>query len=168
VHWDRHGPRFRLNDTSTPVRDGNFDDPVRLFGKWAVSDRALAALDAMHTWRRFFGRSRNPDAADLDLYLGIVTEAARLTRVKYPGSTFRVILWDGRDDPRIDRIARQLSSAGIIVERLTAVIPDFAADPSRYLLSPHDGHPNALMHRRLAEHIARTLATTADAGRPRA
>jgi hypothetical protein len=156
--WDRHGPRFRLDATGVPVRDGNFDSPPRLSGRWTVPAPAVAALDELRTWRRFFGRSRDPDDADLELYLGVVSEAARLARTQYPGSTFHVILWDGRDDPRIGIIAQRLTATGIPVTRLTAVIPDFTSDASRYLLSPHDGHPNPLMHRRLAEHILRRIA----------
>ena len=30
---------------------------------------------------------------------------------------------------------------------------EFTADASRYILSPHDGHPNALMHERIAGYI---------------
>jgi len=161
VRWDRHGPRYRLDAAGTPVRDGNFDDPKKWFGRWQLPASALAALDDLHTWRRFFGRSRDPDEADLELFISVVIESARLTRELYPGSAFHVILWDGRDDPRIEIIAQRLTAAGIPIERLTSVIPDFTADPSRYLLSPHDGHPNPLMHRRLAEHIIRTLATAA-------
>ena len=156
--WDRHGPRFRLDTGDIPVRDGNFDSPKRLFGRWTVSAPAVAALDNLRTWRRFFGRSRDPDDADLELFLGVVSESARLARAQYPGSTFHVILWDGREDRRIGIIAQRLTAAGIPVERLTAVIPDFTADASRYLLSPHDGHPNPLMHRRLAEYIVGRIA----------
>lgn len=157
VRWDRHGPRYRLDAAGTPARDGYFDNPKLLFGRWQVPDRAAAALDAFHTWRRFFGRSRDPDEADLELFIGVVIESARLTQLQYPGSTFHVILWDGRDDPRIEIIARRLTAAAIPVERLTSVIPDFTADSSRYLLSPHDGHPNPLMHQRLAEYILRRI-----------
>lgn len=158
VRWDRHGPRFRLDAAGTPVRDGNFDSPKQLFGRWQVPDPAVAALDALHTWRRFFGRSRDPDEADLELFIGVVTESARLARAQYPGSTFHVILWDGRDDPRIEIIARRLAAAGVPVERLTSIIPDLTADDSHYILSPHDGHPNPLMHQRLAEYILRRIA----------
>jgi len=164
ARWDRHGPRFRLDAAGTPVRDGYFDSPKQLFGRWQVPDWAVAALDEFHTWRRFFGRSRDPDEADLELFIGVVIESARLAREQYPGSTFHVILWDGSDDPRIETIARRLTAAGIAVERLTSVIPDFTADDSRYLLSPHDGHPNPLMHQRLAEYILRRIVLAVPGG----
>jgi hypothetical protein len=164
ARWDRHGPRFRLDAAGTPVRDGYFGSPKQLFGRWQMPDWAVAALDELHTWRRFFGRSRDPDEADLELFIGVVIESARLARVQYPGSTFHVILWDGRDDPRIETIAQRLTAAGIPVERLTSVIPDFTADDSRYLLSPHDGHPNPLMHQRLAEYILRRIVLPVPGG----
>ena len=85
-------------------------------------------------------------------------ESARLVRQCFPESVFEMFLWDGRDDARIGVIERRLTAGGIHVHRLTTVIPDFAANSERYLLGPHDGHPNALMHELIAEYILGTLA----------
>ena len=117
-----------------------------------------APLARSLTWQRFFGHSRDPSDADLDLYVAIVLESARLVRQCFPESVFEMFLWDGRDDARIGVIERRLTAGGIHVHRLTTVIPDFAANSERYLLGPHDGHPNALMHERIAEYISGNLA----------
>ena len=132
--------------------------PTQLVAQRVYTRRAAPPVgepivrDKLHL-QRFFGRDRDPGGSDLALFLGIVLESARLARAKYPGSTFQMILWDGRDDARIGIIEHRLTAAGIPVHRLTAAIPDFATAASRYILSPHDGHPNALMHERLAEYI---------------
>lgn len=158
ANWDRHGPRFRLDANGVLRRDGNFDGESSLDPR----SRLVAWLDSPLTrslaWQRFFGRSRNPTGADLDLYVAIVLESARLTRQRFPGSTFRMLLWDGRDDPRIHVIEKRVTGAGIPVHRLTAIIPDFEAQSARYLLSRHDGHPNPRMHQRIADYVADILS----------
>lgn len=151
--WDYHGPRYRLDDGGRAVRDGNFDAPTRLLGRWDLPAGLASELDRCHTWQRFLGRNRSPGRPELDLYLGIVKESARLAAQRYPGSLFQVLLWDGRDDERLAVIERELASADIRVHRITQAIPDFTGNASRYLLSPYDGHPNSVMHERLAGYV---------------
>ena len=150
--WDRHGPRFMLDARGRPVRDGNFDAPAD--PRWPKVPGWLAdSADRYRTWQKFFGRGRALRAADLDLYLAVVRETASLLRERHPGSRFDVLLWDGRDDDRLAVIERSLNSAGINVHRLTAIMDDFNSAAARYLLGPPDGHPNALMHRHIADYV---------------
>ena len=156
--WDRHGPRFRLDRQGPLARDGNFDGATGTDKSFLRSAWLSAPLARYLTWQRFFGHSRDPNDADLDLYVAIVLESARIVRERFPESVFQMFLWDGRDDARIGVIERRLTAGGIRVHRLTTVIPDFAANSARYLPGPPDGHPNSLMHRRIAEYILANLA----------
>jgi hypothetical protein len=155
--WDRHGPRFRLDRDGMPVQDGHFDTPATLLGHWTPPSWVVYALDRCYTWQQFFGRTRNPNEADLALLIGVVQEAERFTRARYPDSEFHVILWDVGEDPRERRIATALAKAKIPVHLLSSAIPDFAADWKQYVLSPYDLHPNPLLHERLAEYVVRRV-----------
>jgi hypothetical protein len=150
--WDRHGPRFVLDAGGNAVRDGNFDDVPRLFGRVAVPAIARA-LNSFYTWQRLFGRLRNPSAADLDLLVAVIRDSARLSRQLYPNSTFHVILWDGRADPRLNVIQARLAEAGVPIISVSKAIAGYGADWPRYVISPYDLHPNALQYERLADHI---------------
>lgn len=151
--WDRHGPRFRLGADGRPWRDGNFDTPPRVMDRAQLPGWTVKAWQQFRTWQMLFGRGRKLNAADLALYISVVRESARIVRERYAGSRFEVILWDGRDDSRLETIERALQADGVRVHRLTRIIPDFAQNASAYLLAPRDGHPNPAVHRRLAEYI---------------
>ena len=155
--WDRHGPRFRLNKNGTVERDGNFDDPTQLLGRWVLPRWFDQTTDRFRTWHRFFGRSRDANDADFALYLGVLDEVARVARSRFPGSSFDLLLWDRQGDTRFAAIERRLTGSGVVVHRLTTMIPDFAANADRYLLGPRDGHPNALMHQRIGEYVSREI-----------
>jgi hypothetical protein len=151
--WDRHGPRFKLGDDGLVVQDGHFDDNPRFFGGLRLPNWMGRALRSSLTWGRLFGHRRNPNSADLSLYLGVVRESARIATERYKGAKFDVILWDGRVDDRLDLIDGKLRAAGIPVHRVTSAIPNFRADWKQYILSVHDPHPNPLQHERLADYI---------------
>lgn len=162
AHWDKHGPRFRLDDNGRPVRQGNFDSPTLLFGRWTAPQWGRQLLQRFHMWQNMFGCGCALNEKDLALYIGVVREAARELRQRYSHSTFDVWLRDGRDDTRLETIERSLRADQINVHRLTSVIPDLAENSDRYLLGPHDGHPNPIMHRLIGEYVAALLETGAD------
>jgi hypothetical protein len=155
--WDRHGPRFVLDADGKAVRRGNFDDPPRLYAGIAMPRFAVAALDGFYTWQRLFGRLRDPSAADLELFVGIIRDSERLTQHLYPGSKFHVILWDGRSDPRLAVIQARLTEAGVSIIKVSAAIANYRTDWPSFVLSPYDLHPNALQYAKLADYIATLL-----------
>ncbi len=154
--WDTHGPRYRLNANGSASRDGNFDNPSTLLG--AAIPRWLAlAFDNYHTWRRLFGRGRDPDDSDLTLFVAVIRQAAVEAHRRLPGSDFAVLFWDARIDDRINVVETELKAAGIPMYRITHAIPDFMSHHERYELSEHDHHPNPLQHQRIAEFIVRRM-----------
>jgi hypothetical protein len=148
--WDKHGPRFTIRLDGSVQRDGNFDRPYRLLGRWPIPQRLGAALDSFHTWQKLFGRDRQASADALPLAIAIVNEAAGFSRQRYPQSSFDVILWDGNDGERVRGLEAGLTAAGIPVHRITRAIPDFRNNWRAYVISEHDLHPNARQHELLA------------------
>jgi hypothetical protein len=146
--WDRHGPRYRLKTDGKLVRDGNFDSP-----RWSAPAWIGRAIQTSCIWQRFFGYGREAEAADLELFLAIVREAAKLTHQRYSDSKFHVILWDARNDRLLSAIESNLRAAGIAVYQLTSVIPDSRGNWSQYVLDAHDMHPNARSYELLADFV---------------
>jgi len=155
--WDKHGPRFALDQSGELQRDGYFDSPHNLVGALTLPHGVEVSLESSFIWARLFGRARHERPADLTLFLAVVRESARLIRDHYPNSQFHVILWDGPEDARTPPIESALRSASIPVHRLTSAIPDFRANSTRYALSLHDLHPNPIVHERLANHIIHNI-----------
>ena len=154
VPWDRHGPRFELDANGNAVRDGHFDDPPHLLGitlpRWIGS-----SLQHSFIWQRSFGPSRAVVPSDVKLFVAVVTAAARVTKERYPSSTFNVILWDAEPwgDPRVAILEEKLHADEVRVYRATAAIPDLRTNFFHYVLSIHDFHPNALLDELLANYI---------------
>jgi uncharacterized protein Usg len=155
--WDRHGPRFRLKSENDVVRDGNFDDPNELFARWPILQRIEGAFDSFLTWQKLFGRLREAGPADLALLIAIIREAAQTAHVRYRGSHFDVILWDGSETERVRSIESSLQAGGIPVHRITKAIPDFRANWRQYVLSEYDLHPNPHQLDLLADYVTHTI-----------
>jgi len=162
--WDRHGPRFRLHANDEVVRAGNFDDPARIFGQGVEPRWVQQALDKFFTWQLFFGRGRNPNEADLQLFIAVVQAAARLTKQRYPDSMFTVLLWDGDSDERFAAMENAWQRDGIQIHRISEAIPDIRSKREQYII-PYDAHPNALQHERIANYLINDILD--GAGEPR-
>lgn len=146
--WDRHGPRYTLRTDGTLVRDGNFDSPRPSAPAWIG-----AAIRSSRIGQRFFGYGREADAADIELFLAVVRESARLAHERYPDSRFHVILWDARNDQVLSAIESNLRAVGIGVYRLTSIISDSRVNWGQYVLDAHDTHPNARSYELLADFV---------------
>ena len=157
--WDPHGPRYELTENGEVVRRGNFDDGPAGPNAW-LSRPLKTALDRSFTWQRLAGRARDPSPTDLNLLTAVVVEAARLTNAVYSGSEFHVILWDGRSEDTVQSIETKLTTKGVSVHRMTSIVPDVNTDWPSYVLSAHDRHPNPLLHKLVADYVARRIVAT--------
>lgn len=163
--WDKHGPRFRLLPDGSVVQQGHFDDPDPLAGSW-LSAWAGKVLSNSLIWQKFFGRPYRIDARDIALLDGVVHQSARIARTRYPASVFSVILWDS-SDPHVRQIEQGLAESDIHLIHMTDVVKDFYAHSDRYILSPHDLHPNATWHRMMADYISGEVLHDGRAARER-
>lgn len=144
--WDPHGPRYRLGADGRPVRDGNFDtrphDPL--------PDLDEGLLD----WRRLvYGVDRYGTRGEAELTAALMIESAREIWRLAPKARFHVLFWTLVDDKRLDEIAKDLTAAGIVVDPVQRVIPDYRDHPLRYIIGRDDGHPNPMTHIKIADYI---------------
>jgi hypothetical protein len=65
---------------------------------------------------------------------------------------FHVILWDTTSDGR--KVADALQNENVALHLISRILPDYEHRPERYRLHPHDLHPNAFVHRRIAAYVA--------------
>jgi len=152
--WDKHGPRFVLTPEGKVVRKGNFDSFAQSSGFFTLPSWITTGFDSFLAWQKVFGRAREAGPAHVALLIAVIREAAGITRERYPGSKFDVILWDGNESERVHAIERGLQAGGIEVHRETTAIPDFRVNWRQYVLSEYDMHPNPLQLDRLARYVA--------------
>jgi hypothetical protein len=151
--WDQHGPRFVLRPDGTVEQRGHFDDPRPILGLPGTS----WIRDLLHgsaIWQRFFGSGRGIVPADVSLLVAVIGQSARIAQKRFPGSTFEVIMWDGGDKEKVQAIERGLKADGVRERRMTDIVPDFYTQSDKYVLSPHDLHPNPTFHRMMADFIS--------------
>jgi hypothetical protein len=151
--WDRHGPRYRLTGAGDVVRDGHFDsDPPGAVRRALRLERSWAA-------RRLWGPERALRARDVELYLAIVERARSRFEERFPGGGFHVLLWGTAGERHHDAILAGLRRRGIRVHPVAAMLPGYAREPERYVLGPHDAHPNAEAHDRIAAYVVARIVT---------
>lgn len=155
--WDKHGPRYVIDPSGKLVRDGNFDDSSRKYGK---EDMALPqSVKDSHIYQRFFGRARSPDRQDLELYLAVLERTKFLVDSRYPDARFHVLIWPDEQEqrPKIALMASRLAAVGFVVHNGIDAVPEISANPERFRLSPHDQHPNPQGHRLAAQYVASAI-----------
>lgn len=85
------------------------------------------------------------------LYRALLKKTDQLLREKY-NTRLIVLLW-----PDIESVAPEIRALGMPVLDAKAMMPDWDQNPSRYYISPFDGHPNARAAAALAKGIAAYL-----------
>lgn len=113
------------------------------------------------------------DAAPL---FGAMVERARDDAERLYGASFIVVLWDEpvwqdgdnrrRSSQRaaaVTAMADQMARRGVAFVRVSALLPDYKAHMSEYVMAG-SGHPSALLNRRLARALAARLTRTPPSG----
>jgi hypothetical protein len=147
--WDPHGPRYELTPGGGVVRRGNFDDAGAKFPEgWPRLGRSEIL--------RMLAQDFDPQPRDYQRFAAVVDASRAWFAEHYPGARFHVLLWNKawKQDPEY---WEGLLRRGIRVHFITDVLPDYPEARERYAVSPHDGHPNALAHARIAEYVAREI-----------
>jgi hypothetical protein len=144
--WDPHGPRYRLGTDGRLVRDGNFDtrphDPPPDLDEGPLG------------WRRLlYGIDRFGTRAETELTAAIMIESAREIARLAPKAEFHVIFWTMVDDKRLAELAKDLAAAGIVVDPVHRILPDYREHQLRYVIGRDDGHPNPMTHVKIADYI---------------
>ena len=144
--WDGHGPWFDVVDDEL-VPQGNFDN------QRGLSRVVRKELEKSPLIAKILARFRPDIHEAAALYGLIVSEAARLTRARYPTSEFHVIFWDRFGNSLEVAALTVLSEQGLTTHRVSNIIPDFDEDRPKYEISEHDHHPSPLAYRAVADYV---------------
>jgi len=154
--WDDYGPRYRLAGNGRLSYAGGFDRGQSILNDRLFVPQALALqLSRSLVYARVLGRLRPVNDFDLLRFSIVVREAAAGLRRLYPRLTFLTIVWPDLNDPpgvrakRVDEVVAALRRQGVPTVTIEDLQPGFGASPLPFVI-PGDGHPNALMQRRLA------------------
>lgn len=144
--WDPHGPRYRLGADGKPVRDGNFDTRPH--------DPPPDLDEGFLGWRRLVhGIDRFGTRGETELTAAIMVESAREIWRLAPRAEFHVLFWTMVEDKRLDELAKDLTSAGIVIDPVQRIVPDYRDHQLRYVIGRDDGHPRPMTHARIADYI---------------
>ncbi len=152
--WDRHGPRYLLDDKGGVYLAGHFDDVEQ---KKDQADTSRLTLNRSFLYQRLFGQQRAIRPTELQLYLAIVKAARDEVLQRFPGCAFEVVLWGDPTDPdavTFDEILRGLRATDIPVHLVADILPGYVERREQYELSPHDRHPTAQAHELIADYVA--------------
>lgn len=153
VPYGKHAPRYLVDPGGMVRRVGNFEE----------EERVPSPLEAELRWQ--FGKSaiyhllenRVPRVSEDDVRttLAIVRRSRDLLAAEYPGIKFHVILWPdwGRDGVVYQELQDGFRQMNIPVHLVEDILPGHSLASEKYVISPHDNHPNALADRLLANYV---------------
>ena len=144
---DRHGPAYALDAAGAVERVGSFADQAGS-NSWASGLR-----DLLPDGTRFLDNTV-PDEADIRLFHAVVRRSRDLLQQSFPGIEFHVLHWD-INAPYAEQLFHQgWDTGGIEVHRLSRVLPYAEPGWENSVLLPHDVHPTAATHAKIAAYTA--------------
>jgi hypothetical protein len=149
IGWHSHDPRYIYNKNNGEVEfAGHFGDekePSGIMKKIYASE--LAGLF----------KKKHTDTSDVKLYIAIIDKSKKLLQQKYPKSEFHMIYYDHPWDLSAT-IIKQAKAKGIIIHKITDIIPDYLPHRSNYVINlPYESHPNARSNKIVANYILRKI-----------
>jgi hypothetical protein len=144
--WDVMGPRYELQDAKLVKKPGHAINYLKA--------KIVRKLNASFLWTRLSRASNRvtapeESARDFDLFIAMLQESQRLLEEHYHAPLIVILFWKG-DHP--ETVYSRLMTAGIYTVDIHRIIPDVTKNSTKYSIA-HDGHPNALAHRMLAEYL---------------
>jgi hypothetical protein len=149
ARWDRHGPKFVLDDRGQPVYAGAFDDGLSRPVRWL---RKQLDKSAFYRWSGTLQREAAPD--EIELYIAIVIAGRDAVAEKFPAAEFHVLLWGNPGEKTYDAIRAGLERGGVNVHPVSEILPGYSRNPSPYEISPYDRHPNPRAHEQIADYVS--------------
>lgn len=142
--WDTNGPRYRLRENGTVVRDGNFESSRSAFGDTSEVATLVTRIRD----------SAGIAPEDIELFFAIVRESRAALERLYPGIEFHVLYWDTERDP--EALRKGWKRYGFHVHRLSQILPDWSDRKSLYQ-QPDDSHPNARADELIGRYVANEI-----------
>jgi len=141
--WARQGPRYRLGADGTVERAGQFEETA------AASTWIERQLEKSLVYQRHFGKDPRVTDADVQRYVAILDAVHKTLAAAFPDVAFHVIQWGTRYREPLEALRK----GGAEVHFIDDILPGYNGNEVSYQLSPHDWHPNATTHERIAEYI---------------
>jgi hypothetical protein len=141
AYWDPAGPRYVLNADGNPEYTGPFYGFFRR-NLMKVMNRAQFLI-------RFISAPKKRTPADIDRFVAIVKASKEIFNERYAGK-FYVLLWD-TGDAAYSELLSKLSENQIAVIKINEILPGHS-NSTQYII-PHDGHPNQLAYKQIAESL---------------
>lgn len=159
--WGKHHPRYHLNPDGTVNRRGSFSDENITPGSLSRNLQYQLGKSSLFNWveaQRLALPSRPINGNDIDLFLGIVSQAQREAARRFPASQFHVVLWPWQTQITIyDAMLEGLKKAQIRTHPVTEFLSDYRSNPMQYAISPLDQHPNARANQLMAAGIVQKI-----------
>ncbi len=154
--WEFSGPRYVLGKNGEVMQAGSYNK---------ISQKVRKHLNKSLIYRNITGNRKSIRRdEDLDLFVGIILASKRSFEKLYPGGEFHTIFWDNKDKNQDGRyksdwlkVLNNLKGRGVRIHHTSEILPDYKNNGSKYDLSPHDAHPNALAHQIIAEYIVTNI-----------
>jgi hypothetical protein len=146
--WDTHGPKYIMDEKGAVQYAGHFDD-----ARPAWMTRLGHYAEKSSIYRRAFGSERPLTPEDLRLYVAVIETSRQICLDLFPQSGFHVILEAAQD---YTQVKDALALRDIPVHSIAEIIEDYRSDNAKYVI-PHDGHPNALAHERVAQFVTESI-----------
>jgi hypothetical protein len=149
--WNRHDPKFILENHKQPHFVGHFDDQVcqTAFCIWADEQLQKSAVI-----KHFSGIKRDINENDKDLFFAVVIKTKELIVAKHPMAEFHLIVWD---DGKERKDFEKLRGQDIKIHFIEKVLSGSDVPPSKLRISESEGHPNALAYRLMARYVAKHI-----------
>jgi hypothetical protein len=162
--YQSNHPRFVLERDGSVVRKGFFADEENAAPSSALLVNIRYQLGKSFIYSRVLNGERRTKDADLQLWVAIVARSKRLIEAKYPSAEFHVLMWPwvsrrtAAEEFLAQEMTSRLTSLGIRVHPIGAILPNYDEQPERYQLSPtYDRHPSAAANDLIARYVVRSI-----------
>ena len=146
--YDLYGPKYVLNEDSNLIHIGPFH-------RYFVAN-FITGLTRSHVLRKSMFTPQEITLRDIELFVAIVEEAARLFEERH-GGQFYVLLWPG-DSDWYPELLSQLRACSVGLIEIEDILPDARENKARYRIrSPFENHPDPLTHKRIADYLLHFL-----------
>jgi len=154
--WLLGGPQYILSETGEVVHSGTFSKCNPQHGNCLWKNVTNQARKSFLV-RRVLKIQYSPN--DIELFLKVVELSRTLLRKQYPQAEFHVIFWNKEDNPISNEILKGFKERIFPVHLVHDIIPDRQSNKKGYIISPHDGHPNARAHEYIAQYVVKEIIT---------
>ena len=156
--WVDRGPQYVLDNSGGVTYAGSFAKCKPSY-EYCLLKRIYRNLKKSYLLQRLWFHQIS--STEIDLFLKVVNKSKQLLAEKYPEAEFHVIFWSQPSDPLSHKLLKGLREKAFNVHLVEDIIPDIHENWEQLYGIPYDGHPTALVHKKVAEYIVRKIINSA-------